>query len=239
VIKVDNPETNIKVVHSSDLHITGQSHQPELSDTKNLSDVLTVAKLVSADLILLAGDVFEHNRLSLPIIEIAYRLIESVTIPIVILPGNHDPLTDDSVYRRGALSELPHVNILGLTHEKSVSFDDLQLDVWGNAHRDYSDMQALRDPPIRKNKWQVAMAHAHYNNSIAQEQKYRPSWLINDEDILKTGADYVALGHWNISKSVGNAEIPAHYSGSPDHECTVNVIEFFQNGPIEVTRISI
>ena len=33
--------------------------------------------------------------------------------------------------------------------------------------------------------------------------------------IAATGADYVALGHWDRPPQVGDGSIPAYYSGSP------------------------
>ena len=42
--------------------------------------------------------------------------------------------------------------------------------------------------------------------------------------IAATGADYVALGHWDRPTQVGDGSIPAYYSGSPDWAKTVNLI---------------
>ena len=52
----------------------------------------------------------------------------------------------------------------------------------------------------------------------------RPSWLIGDDEIAATGADYVALGHWNRAVRVGNGKVPAYYSGSPEYAGTINVV---------------
>ena len=54
--------------------------------------------------------------------------------------------------------------------------------------------------------------------------RLRPSWLIGDEDLLATGADYVALGHWNAPAKVGNGGVAAYYSGSPEYAGTFNVV---------------
>src|SRR5438093_1006968 len=80
--------------------------------------------------------------------ERAARLLADAPRPVVILPGNHDPLTPDSVYRRGGLAEPVNVTVLGLPDD-AVVFPALDLEIWGHAHRDYNDMAPLRDPRPR------------------------------------------------------------------------------------------
>jgi hypothetical protein len=62
------------------------------------------------------------------------------------------------------------------------------------------------------------------------------SWLIHREELLATSADYVALGHWNQCTSVGNGDVNAHYSGSPEYTGTVNVVRFKKDGTVEVGK---
>jgi hypothetical protein len=83
-------------------------------------------------------------------------------MPIVILPGNHDPASPDSVFVRHGLGRIPNVSILGVTHDEAVRFPRYDLEVWGHAHRDYFDMAPLRGPRPRSTRWQVAMAHGPY-----------------------------------------------------------------------------
>jgi len=40
----------------------------------------------------------------------------------VILPGNHDPVAADSVYARGGFAAIPNLGILGMTHDRAISF---------------------------------------------------------------------------------------------------------------------
>ena len=66
--------------------------------------------------------------------------------------------------------------------------------------------------------------------------RLRPSWLIGDDELAATGADYVALGHWNRAVKVGNGGVPAYYSGSPEYAGTANVIRLAAAGEVTVTR---
>ena len=67
----------------------------------------------------------------------------------------------------------------------------------------------------------------------------RPSWLISDEDIAATGADYVALGRWNRAAKVGNGGVPAYYSGAPEYAGTVNIVRLGASGEVMVTRAAL
>ncbi|PHQ82520.1 MAG: hypothetical protein COB65_08955, partial [Thalassobium sp.] len=108
------------------------------------------------------------------------------------------------------------VTVLGVTHDEAVVFPELGLEIWGHAHRDYDDMAPLAEPRRRSTSWQIAMAHGHYQAAPDMTTMLRPSWLISDAEIAATGADYVALGHWNRSVRVGNGAVVAYHSGSPE-----------------------
>jgi DNA repair exonuclease SbcCD nuclease subunit len=226
------------MVHSSDLHIgdvaTTKAYGGD--DTLPLAHVLDAADGLKADLVLLAGDVFEHNRLENGILKRTARLLGDAGRPVVILPGNHDPATRDSVYRRGGMGEPENVTILGVTHGKSVTYADLELEVWGHAHLDYDDMAPLRRPPKRRTRWQIAMAHGHYDEAPDRKSRLNPSWLIDHDEIRASGVDYLALGHWNQAIRVGPRDVPAYYSGSPEYSETVNVVRLKGDGKVTVQR---
>lgn len=229
---------DVVVVHSSDLHVddgyTARAHGGD--GTAGLRFVLDTARHVAADVVILAGDVFEHNRLPLAVIDRAARLLGDAGMPVVILPGNHDPATPDSVYHRGGITEPYDVHVLGVTHEEAVELAPLQLEIWGRAHRDYDNMAPLSKPRARGTRWQIAAAHGHYEARPDPARPYRPSWLISDDDIAATGAEYVALGHWNRAVRVGNGVVQAYYSGSPEFARTVNVVRLTAGGEVEVFR---
>lgn len=229
---------DIVMVHSSDVHVddeyTARSHGGD--GARGLGAVLATAKSVSADIVLLAGDVFEHNRLPLALINRAADLLSESGLTVVILPGNHDPAMDDSVWHRGSLGDVPDVHILGVTHRNRVRFDHHDLEVWGRAHRDYDDMAPLARPPRRRARWHIVMAHGHYEPKPDPRTALRPSWLLGDRDIAATGADYLALGHWNRPVPVGKGTVPAFYSGSPELAETVNLIRLSEADGVVVSR---
>jgi len=229
---------DIVVVHSSDLHVdhdyTARLHGGD--GTAGLACVLEAARTAAADVVILAGDTFDHHRLPQALIERAAAVIAGATMPVVILPGNHDPAIDDAIFRGPLLAALSNLHVLGITHDEAVLFPDLSLEIWGRAHRDYDNMIPFERMRPRSTRWQIAVAHGHYDPIPDRNGGPRPSWLIGDAELAATGADYVALGHWNRAAQVGNGKVPAYYSGSPEYAGTINVVRMSEAAGVTVTR---
>lgn len=235
-----NAPREVLIVHTSDLHLGADSVLTE-DDSGNLpvlQQVLSIASAQRADLMILAGDTFDHNRQSPRFIEDAAGVMADSGLPIVILPGNHDPLTPDSVYRRSEFAGAGNVRVLGLTEDRS-GFPELDLEVWGRPHVDYLDMMPLPEPPERRTRWQLAVAHGHYVEDAPRPGLLLGSWLIRQEDLAASRADYVALGHWNRAVRVGEDGVPAYYSGSPTYAGTVNAVRLHGDGRVEVTCVPV
>lgn len=224
------------IVHSSDLHLGVDDSFSNSDSLAVLPKVLATATAAAADVVLLAGDTFDNHRQPLELLERAAQMMRDYQNPIVILPGNHDPLTPDSVYRRGGLASIPNVRILGLNVDQAIMFSEFELEIWGRAHFDYSDMSPLADPRPRSTRWQIAAAHGHYVDEARDPHRLIGSWLIHREELLATGSDYIALGHWNQATAVGNGEISAYYSGSPEYAGSVNVVRLKNHGKVEVSQ---
>ena len=230
---------DVLVVHTSDLHLGSEIHGGDGSGQESLAWLRAVlASAQQAQLLLVAGDMFDNNRLSASLLEAATSLLAEANLQIVILPGNHDPLTPDSVYRRGPFADAPNVSVLGLSGRGSAIFPEWSVEVWGRAHRSYSDMPPFADPPQRTTRWQIALAHGHYEEagSSPVDHAWRPSWRFRSEDLAATNADYVALGHWERAVGVGGGKARAYYSGSPDLAGTVNVVRLGGDGGVRVGR---
>jgi DNA repair exonuclease SbcCD nuclease subunit len=228
------PHGEIIVVHSSDLHLGTDDSFSTTDRLQNLPKVLRAEAAVNADVVILAGDSFDNHRQPEGLLQRASQMLRDYGNRIVILPGNHDPLTPDSVYRRGGLAHLPNVSILGLNVDETVTFSDLDLGIWGKAHLDYTDMSPLASPASRGTRWHIVAAHGHYVDEARDPNRLLGSWLIHREELDATDADYVALGHWNQATKVGDEKRHAYYSGSPEYTGTVNVIRLQASGTVRV-----
>jgi DNA repair exonuclease SbcCD nuclease subunit len=235
----NTPHTGeIILVHSSDLHVDDDriAAMHGGDGTAGLRNVLASARAFGADIVLLAGDTFDNHMVTGATIERAGRLLADAGLPVVILPGNHDPATPDSIWLRGRFGEIGNVAIFGITNDRVLAFPACELEIWGNAHKDYMDMVPLRDPPGRSARWHIAMGHGHYEPPETWANPLRPSWLISDAMIAATAADYLALGHWDRAAQVGCGAVPAYYSGSPDYVHTINLVRLTPSGEVVVTR---
>jgi DNA repair exonuclease SbcCD nuclease subunit len=226
------------VVHSSDIHVdhvyTADIHGGD--GAGGLACVLNAARDIGADIVLLAGDTFDCHRLPDALIDRAAEVFAAAQIPVVLLPGNHDPALPDAVFHRRSLADVKNLHIIGITHDEAVMFPSLDLEIWGRAHRDYSDMIPFEAVRPRRTRWQIATAHGHYVPTPDRDTQPRPSWLIGDAEIAATQADYVALGHWNSPAKVGDGAVAAYYSGSPEFAGTFNVVRLSAAGGVSVTR---
>jgi DNA repair exonuclease SbcCD nuclease subunit len=210
---------DVVVMHTSDVHVA-----EGLGGAAGLGRVLAAAGRVAADVVLLAGDTFECHRLPDALLEQVATAIAAAARPVVLLPGNHDPIVADAVYHRPALRGVANLHVLGVTHDERLHFPALDLEIAGRAHRDYRDMIPFEGIAPRRARWRIAVGHGHYEPAPDRSVRARPAWLIGDAEIAALGAHYVALGHWNRAAKVGNGAAAAYYSGSPDYAGTVNVV---------------
>lgn len=70
-------------------------HQARFDAVKRIGEL---ADELDAMFVVVAGDVFESNQLDRAVIARAVEALNSYTVPVVLLPGNHDPLDAASIY---------------------------------------------------------------------------------------------------------------------------------------------
>src|SRR6476646_10223170 len=120
----ENTGREILLVHSSDLHVdddrVAAMHGGD--GAAGLRGVLETAREFGADIVILAGDTFDNHQVTTATIDRAGMLLADAGLPVVILPGNHDPATPDSIWLRGRFDEIGHVAIIGITNQRLVAF---------------------------------------------------------------------------------------------------------------------
>ena len=86
-------------------------HRARLDAVKRIGEI---AAEESCDFVVVCGDVFESNQLDRAIISRTFEVLSDYTVPVVLLPGNHDPLDAASIYDSPSFtSRQPgHVHVL-------------------------------------------------------------------------------------------------------------------------------
>ncbi|KAA1423359.1 DNA repair exonuclease [Mumia zhuanghuii] len=86
-------------------------HQARLDAVRRIGEV---AVETEASFVVVCGDVFESNQLDRAIIAKTFEALRAFPVPVVLLPGNHDPLDAASIYdARAFLDRVPdHVHVL-------------------------------------------------------------------------------------------------------------------------------
>ncbi|MBI2857730.1 MAG: metallophosphoesterase [Chloroflexi bacterium] len=227
----------VRLLHTSDLHLGEEGpvrNHRSGPGQETIRRLVHWAKDMEADILVIAGDLFDNNRVDASMAESAMQLLAGGRFPVVLLPGNHDCLSPDSVYHRIARAKYcPPVKILTASGGETVSFPALDMAVWGKPVDSYSGDQCPMAgiPPRGPERWQVAVAHGHYvGNSDGEINALQ----ISEKEIAWSGRDYVALGHWGSFQCVSNRPVKACYSGSASHTGTAVLVDFLDAGEVRV-----
>ena len=196
----------IKIVHTADLHLDSPfqmedaakatERRRELRET--FARLVEDAKAFGANIVLIAGDLFDRGYVTKNTLDLAVSLFASFPeCKFIISPGNHDFYSPDSVWERADLPENVHVfkseSIEKITLE-NVGDDNETVNVYGYAFTsqsfEYSPLPAdgaLCDKST--SEINILCAHA---DIYSKTTTYCP---ISTAQIGASGLDYVALGH--------------------------------------------
>ena len=79
---------------------------------ESIREIFEIAKKYEADLVLICGDIFEHNMVGNEDVSKVVSIFNSYpNIPIYLLPGNHDSLGPGSVYNRDIFGRISNLTI--------------------------------------------------------------------------------------------------------------------------------
>ena len=208
----------VKLIHTSDVHLDARrrrEHGPERTPAQRAFErVVDLVCEESADLFLIAGDLFDSNRVGVADFEFACAQLSRASCPVVVIPGNHDCYDDGSVYRAFDLREAgSHVHPLTAEDGEMLEFAELHATVWGRGlvEHDPSYQPLAGVPPRRGDLWHVGMAHGYF---VEEDVELRSS-LIRPEEVASSGLDYLALGHVHVFRDVSRGDTRACYPGTP------------------------
>ncbi|WP_419920992.1 metallophosphoesterase family protein [Candidatus Poriferisodalis sp.] len=219
------PETGhtLRVLHTSDVHV-GYVRGPHGTHRDvcqcSIHALVETAVAHRADVLLIAGDLFDHARLKRSDVAHTMNLLGDLDASVVIIPGNHDVHDERTLWGTHAdhehRLEVTGAGVIFLDDPEGATlhFDEHDLTLWGRAMDSHdSDYRPLAGVPPRPDTgWFIAAGHGHFQRTADDAHRSSP---IAAEEIEATGADYVALGHWHVTTDVSVGEVIAWYPGAP------------------------
>ncbi len=215
----------ITVLHTGDVHLgapfkrlSKRALEQRRQLRQTFQKVVDLALERRVDLFLVAGDLFDSNRVSDAEVGFARNQLERLkeaNIPAVFIGGTHDCLADAAVLtRQGVLTDLANVTLLTPEHPQK-TYPELDLTVSGTSNNvnksRTSPLAAL--PKEAGTPMHIGMIHG----SLAIPGKHASNDMpFTPEEVAASGVDYLAVGHWHSLNDISSGNVTAYYSGSPE-----------------------
>lgn len=213
-------KSKIRIMHIADMHLDSpfsrlDTERAEIRRREQrgvFTSMMLYAKTHKADIVLIAGDLFDVGYAGEDTVSLIMREFEKAPeCRFVISAGNHDPYSARSVYK---LKKFPdNVYIYDTPSLSCFTFDDIGVDVYGWSFvSDTLEVNPLRDKTAQQNG-NIPLLCCHCDITAASS-KYAP---VNVADIERFGAAYSALGHFHRHEGIQRFSSGAAYgySGCP------------------------
>lgn len=187
-----------KFVHCADMHFDTPFADlpPHIAEIRRGELLTTFERIIDktadfgADCLLIAGDVFENEYVSYKTVEFMKRCFAKIPdIPVFIAPGNHDAIEGNEIYHKISLGE--NVTVFG-EGIKCFTFEEKAFRIYGrgflNKYERSSGGLNIKCP----DDGLVNIFITHCSLPPYREERFFP---LTEEDIEKTGLDYLAAGH--------------------------------------------
>ena len=174
-----------------------------------------------AEFILVAGDVFDTETPRMDVAARAVDLLRDAPVPLIVIPGNHDPCMEGSVWkRRDFEQQLVAIENLKLALQPTVfPIGDADILAIPCAARTWADdlTNWMDQQPRHDGRYRIGLAHGCCQGYSGDQ--YFENVIAADRANL-SGLDYLALGDFHSYTVEGHwaAHCRTRYSGTI--ECT-------------------
>ena len=214
----------LKILHTADWHLGLDFPAYDDEGAKKLSraradavkQILLHARQRQVDAVLCAGDLFDIHNPPRACWQHLIRLFETcgLRIPIILLPGNHDPITHDSVYLKdsGFRLDLPSNVIVADTPDFSYEIGDETI-VYARPCTSKAGASDPLDsiPPRTPGDERIRIGLVHGQVEWGQH------FPIDPRKTAACGLDYLAMGDFHSWREYADsAGAPAVYPGTPE-----------------------
>ena len=188
----------LKIFHTADIHLDApfslsdpvEAEKRRTGLRSTFCSMIHTAKRFEADVFLIAGDLFEENFATKDTVNAVIREMESFSsCRFFIIPGNHDPYCENSVY---VLIRWPeNVHIFTDKNPTYVDIPEKNARIYGHAYtgKDIEDGIFSGVKVEDDTKINILLAHGFVNMPQSSCN------VLMRSDIENSGFDYIALGH--------------------------------------------
>ena len=244
----------VHFIHTADVHLdtsfSSVGLPSRLGDRKREAIRLTFRRILEqarsqpADLVLIAGDLFEHERVTPDTVEFLKQQFENLgDVPVFLAPGNHDPCIAGSPYREEAWPA--NVYIFREERFRSVELPHLGVRVtgFGFNRTQMTERHLSRLPVLPADGWNLVLAHGSDVSRVPAGKTVHGPLTIGE--IAGKNVHYCALGHYHQQRRLENPidRTEAWYAGIPegrgwDEEGERAYLQgTMREGSVEVARI--
>jgi DNA repair exonuclease SbcCD nuclease subunit len=219
--------STVRFIHTADLQL-GMTRRYLDSDAQarygqaridSLTAIGRLAEAEGAAFVVVAGDVFETNRVSPRTVGRAFEAIASIRVPVYLLPGNHDPLDAATVYRSPTFTRSVPANVVVLSGYEPIEVrDGLQIvgAPW-TTKRPLIDLVAAACDSLSPDPDCVRIVVGH--GAVDYLGELQDPWTISlqaaESAIAEGRVQYIALGDRHSMTQVGETG-RIWYSGAPE-----------------------
>ena len=169
--------------------------------------------------VVVAGDVFETNLVGERVVAPVLEVLRESPVPVVLLPGNHDPLDPTSVYTRHTFVERRPPNVVVLDSDDPVTLDGVEVRgaPW-RSKRPGADLvgELLERLGPSRGRRRVVVAHGPIaEGGLGFGAPHAISVAAVERAVASGTLSYLALGDRHSRTSVGTSGA-IWYAGTPE-----------------------
>lgn len=190
----------MKFIHMADMHFdapfvvlnkNGLGEERRLEQREVFKNIIEYIKENKIECLFICGDLYEQEYIRKTTIEYINNLFKTIqNTKIFIIPGNHDPLIQNSYYNKFQWNS--NVTIFN-SNVKKIELNE-KIDLYGFGFEDYYlKIDTLNTIEIEnENKINILLTHGSVDGGNDEKMEYNP---MSKKDLRESKFNYIALGH--------------------------------------------
>ena len=211
----------VSFLHTADIHLdapfSSLGDEDKAGKRKNelescLGRIIQRVQEAGINILIISGDLFEDKHIKgSTILKVKNLFTEIYNTEIVIIPGNHDPLSQNSFYRTTVWGSNVHIledpeQVLYLEKYNTCIYN------LGAKNNVRTDMELIPGTGLAKDRFNILLLHGTVDIPF-EEDNYNS---ITSKELFSLNMDYIALGHMHCYSELKNESTVMVNPGSPE-----------------------